>query len=501
MKKLLGPLSASAGALLLSASGFLSYLIGFFRDILLANIFGASTETDAFYSAFLLPDFLFSFLILGFVSGSLLPVFSHAEKKSKRRAENIFHSFLTLVLLFSTIFSAIAFFAAPSILHALFPEKNIHETVYLTRILLLSPIFFGISNTLGTVLLAKKRFFSMAISPALYNIGIIGGILLFGERYGIQAGAWGAVCGALLHLLSRLLDFPRTGIALQVSLRFLPELREIFWLGLPKTIGLIAFQASIIVFTVLAAHTETGGVAAWNFARNIQSLPVSLFGIAFATAALPFFADAKSQKQPKQFAVQLEKSILQILLFTLCSAVGMSIMGKGIVSVLFQHGAFTAFAGAITTAILVPLAFATPFEGLMHLFSRAFLAHKKTVFPAMGRVLFFLLSSASALLFLPLLGIGALGLAFAIAAAGECIFLFIAFHFRCAPVTISPRNIFSVLLLTAVVAAGITTISFSPLPVNDVVRLGIALVVSAGIFFTGLSLLHITAVKELFFRK
>lgn len=502
MKKIFGALSASNGAMLLAIASFASYIVGFARDLLVANFFGASGESDAFYAGFLLPDLVFTFLVLGFVSGALLPIFSETEKKNKKYAEKVFHSFFTLVFLCTAIFAGIAFFLAPFFIYTYFPHAQHPEHfIRITRILLLSPVLFSLSNTLGILLLSRKHFFSMAISPALYNVGIIIGIIFFGKTYGAEAGAWGAVFGAFLHLFSRAIDFPRTGISLKISFKFFPELREIFILGFPKTLGLVAFQLTIVFFTILAAKTETGGVAAWNFARNVQSLPVSLFGIAFATAALPFFSDAFTEKNTKKFATQLEKSILQILLFSLCAAIGMSLLGKEIISVLFEHGKFDNSAALLTSSILIPLALATPFEGMTHLFARAFLAHKRTLLPAVGRFLFLISASSLAFILLPYLGLVALGVAFVCAAAFESIFLFLSFHFLCQKIAIHFKKILSLLFISFSVGC-VCVFSLFLFGDSHYLLLLIFAIIFSGIVFLGLiSLLKIREIQELFFQK
>jgi putative peptidoglycan lipid II flippase len=445
MKKLFGPLGAGGGALLLATANLCSYGAGLVRDLVLANTFGAGASTDAFFAGFLIPDFLFHFLVLGFVSGALLPIFLSAEKKSASYAQEVFQSFFLVIILCVTIFSVLAYVLTPFLVDYFFSVKNgsvdrspqeLEMIVKTTRILLLSPILFGISNTLGMILLAKKRFFSLAISPVLYNVGIIGGIVFFGEKYGIEAACWGAVAGAFLHLCSRLFDFPFTGVKMGFSFRFSPDLKKIFLLGIPKTIGLVSFQLTLFSFAVIASQTAEGGIAAWNFARNIQSLPVSLFGIAFATAALPFLSDFSAERNAQKYLHRLQKSASQILFFTVPAAVGLILVSNETIAVLLEHGAFDAQAKYMTVVILIGIAFAIPFESLTHLFSRAFLARKNTVTPAMGKILFLIVAVTVATQRAPEEGVSALATAFASAAVAEIFFLLMMFHRRVMPLPV-----------------------------------------------------------------
>ncbi len=512
MKKLFGPLGAGGGALLLLIANLGSYGAGLVRDLFLANIYGASTQTDAFFAGFLIPDFLFNFLVLGFVAGALLPVFLSAEKQSQKKSEDLFRTFLTIVTFATTLFSVIAFFLAPFLIQYFFSVKSGGEPrspeeialiLKLTRILLLSPILFGISNTFGMILLAKKRFFSLAISPILYNVGIIIGIAFFGKEFGIEAAAWGAVGGALLHLSSRLVDFPATQLSALPKFKFSPELKQIFLLGLPKTLGLISFQLVIISFSIIASKTEDGGIAAWNFARNLQSLAVSLFGISFATAAFPFLSDFAAGGEKEKFVNRLQKSTAQILFFTLPAAIGLILISNEAVEVLFQHGRFDAEATYMTVIILIGIAFAIPFESLTHLYARAFLAYKNTVIPALGKILFLIVAVSVAADKVPQEGVGAFGIAFGSAVVGEIFFLMTMFHRFVSPLPL--RRIWQsfwrpamLALLTGVIVHNTLLLTTQ---LHTSIRLGLSIIIGGLFYLLGAFLLRMPEIREIFLWK
>jgi len=327
----------------------------------------------------------------------------------------------------------LAFFLAPVLVPLFYHGGHFADVVKMTRILLLSPILFSISNAIGMILLAKKHFFSMAISPIFYNLGIILGILFFAERFGIFAAGFGAILGAILHLATRLFDFLKSKslpIVFPKSFRILPETRRIFWLGLPRTLGFSAFQMLLIFFANLATATAAGGLAAWELARNIQSMPIALFGIALSTAAFPFLADFAAAKKSRAFSARLEKSLGHIFVFAIPAFFGMAAIAGPLIATLFERGAFDASATAMTAGILFFLAAATPFESATHLLARAFLSFENTFFPAAGKILFFLTAAISAKILLSKMGITALGAGFSIGAFLEMLFLGAFFHFR-----------------------------------------------------------------------
>lgn len=500
-------MGAGGGALLLTAANLLSYMAGLTRDLVLANRFGASAETDAFFAGFLIPDFIFNFLVLGFVSGALLPIFLQTEQKSAPKAVAIFQSFLTLVVIISTMVAAIAFFLAPLLIGLFFGEKaggiprtaaELDLILQITRILLLSPIIFGVSNTIGMILLAKKRFFSMAISPLLYNVGIISGILLLGESMGIAGAAWGAVAGALLHLFSRAFDFPATRISIWPRINFSPELKTIFLLGVPKTLGFIAFQLVLFIFTVLAARLDTGSLSAWNYARNIQSLPVSLFGIAFATAALPFLSDYAGRGDAGRFRHRLHKTLAQILFFTIPAASGLMLIATATVTVLFAHGQFDAQAVALTVGVLFFLAVSIPFEALTHLLARAYLAKQNTLLPAYAKLLFLGIAAGCAWSLAPQIGVAAFGIAFSAAAMGEAAYLiWFLPESREIPVE-SLRSLRKIVLATAIMSLGMYGFLRATETWVMPLQLFGALVLAAMLYFGSAIVLRIPEVSEIF---
>jgi len=504
MKRIFGSLGVGGGALLLLIANLLSYSAGLVRDLIFADVFGATTNTDEYFAAFLVPDFLFNMLILAFVASALLPIFVEQYQRDPKKAEEVFQSFFGCISVFMVFACIAAYFSMPFLVELFSGGSENQETIiYFSRILLLSPFLFGISNTVGTILLAKKRFFAMAISPVLYNTGIILGIVFFGERYGIEAAIWGAVFGGLLHLSSRLIDIRHVDISLLPKLKFTKEVREIFLLGLPKMLGLAAFQIVLITFKSLSDDVGEGGFTAWNFARNIQSLPISLFGIAFATAALPFLSDFVASKKSEAFLSRFEKSSLQILFFTIPSAVGLFLLSNEIIAVLFEHGAFDAYAREITSVILCGISLAIPFESLTHLFSRAFLSHKNTVVPALGKTLFLVVAVSVAVYSVADYRVASFGISFFSAAFAELFFLTLLFHRKLHPLPFVHIfwRIFKILLLSGCMGLVIWKTGDFLEEAHEGIRL-VAPLMCGGIFYLlGAFLLRMSELREIFLWK
>ena len=149
-------------------------------------------------------------------------------------------------------------------------------------------MIFAASFALGEMLVAHQRFLSYGLAPLLYNAGIVGGALILGPRIGIYGAAIGTVIGALLHLSVRLVEARHIRIPLRLKLDVMTsEFREFVLLALPKTISQPVEPLTFLYFTSLASTLVAGSVSSISFARNFQSVPVSLIGVAFSVAAFP----------------------------------------------------------------------------------------------------------------------------------------------------------------------------------------------------------------------
>jgi len=374
----------NAAILLMLASG-LSYAAGLARDRVLSTTFGATKYTDAYNASFLIPDLLFNLFIAGALSVAFVPVFTSYFKQNKEQAAKVANTIITFGTLLLGVVGIILFFLTPYIIPAFLSHVDPVDhgmIIQMTRIMLLSPILFAISNALGSILITQKHFIAYALSGFLYNLGIILGIIYLNEQFGIYAAAIGAVIGAFFHMFIRLLNI------FSVKYKYKPTLAlrhkgviKIFKLMIPKTVSLVAWQLMLWTYTFVAYGLGEGSVAAFNYARNLQSFPVSLFGIAFATAVFPFLTDHAHQKDSGKFSSDFQKSLEKILFFAIPATVGMLVMSTEIIEVILKGGAFDDKAVSLTSLVLFFFALSIPIESVVHLFARGYYAFKNTVTP------------------------------------------------------------------------------------------------------------------------
>ena len=173
------------------------------RNRIFAGEFGAGDTMDIYLPHFSFPIF-YSLLILGILSSVFIPVFAEYEARSKEEAWRLANVVLTVFCTVFAVCAAIAAVFAPWLAELVAPgfdgEKQA-QTALLMRIMFLSPILLGASNIIGNKLQARRRFFTFALAPVMYNIGIIIGALFFVKPFGVAGLAVGVVLGALLHFL------------------------------------------------------------------------------------------------------------------------------------------------------------------------------------------------------------------------------------------------------------------------------------------------------------
>ncbi|MBI2634675.1 murein biosynthesis integral membrane protein MurJ [Candidatus Peregrinibacteria bacterium] len=384
-ERLLKATTLGKATILVSVTAFISYVIGLLRDRIIAINFGTTAITDTYNASFLIPDILFNLFIAGALSASFLPVFSDYLNRDKNEASKIANTMLTTTTIAIAFLAAVAHIFMPQIIPLIFKEATAAmqtDIIGMTRLMLLSAIFFAISNTLGNILMGYKHFFSYAVAPILYNIGIIFGIIFLKDKIGIYSAATGVVVGAALHAIIRIMDTLKTGYKYRPELAIKhPGFRQIIKLMVPRSISLIVWHLNMLIFAKVGIDILKGGFSAFNYARNIQSFAVSLFGIAFATAVFPYLADTVTANDEKKYTGHIQKTIERILFFTIPSAAALMFLTKPVVEILLGGGAFDEKSVRLTSALLFFFAISIPFESLVQILSRAFYARKNTVTP------------------------------------------------------------------------------------------------------------------------
>ncbi|MEK7087886.1 MAG: murein biosynthesis integral membrane protein MurJ [Patescibacteria group bacterium] len=395
-------------AYLLGFFAILSQVLGFFRDRLLASNFGAGEALDIYYAAFRVPDLIF-ILSASVVSLSvLIPFLSRKREEGKAAARVFLDSVFSAFFIFILLVSFVSFLAAPGLTRLLFPgftaEMSL-ATALLMRIMLLQPIFLGISNLLASITQLERRFFIYAVSPVLYNLGIIIGVFFFYPVLGLAGLAWGVVLGAILHLAIQVPVIFRTGMMPRFFLpRNLSLIKDVVLVSLPRTLALSLQHITVLVLTTLGSLLGVGSIAVFNLSWNLQSVPLSIVGVSYSLAAFPTLAGFWNKGDTKTFGVTLSAAVRHILFWSVPALVLFVVLRAQIVRTVLGSGAFDWSDTRLTAAALALFAASVVAQSISLLFTRAYYAAGKSktpLFIALGSAL---ITVCSALLFSRIFG-------------------------------------------------------------------------------------------------
>lgn len=459
---IVSPLSVKGATAVLAVTLFVSNILGVIRDHYLAQKIPADV-LDTYFAAFRLPDLIFNVLILGAVSAAFVPVFTDLIAKRQRAlAHRVANTLLVIAVVTTTVLVLIFYVAMPQLMSYLvpdFPLQKLTLTVSNARLLLWSPIIFGLSFIVSGMLTATKRFIATALSPIVYNGSIIAGTVLLADRFSVSAVVWAVIVGALLHLVVQLPSLAAIGFRLRPVLDW--RNRAVVTIGklmLPRTVGLGANQLLLLAFTFIASKIGGGAIAIYNFADNIQTTPVVIFATSIAQALFPTLAEHHSLKRVEDFSRHIERAIGTIIFILTPMAAGLVLLRAQIVRLILGSGYFGWEETIVAARTLGWFGLGLVFGGLLPLLHRAFFARYNTMFPAIGSILAVIIAIGVAALLVPAQGVAALPIGYSVGLIVEVVMLYLVLR---RSVVLNERalivNTTKVLLATFVMAVAVQT--------------------------------------------
>ncbi|UCE62753.1 MAG: murein biosynthesis integral membrane protein MurJ [Nitrospirota bacterium] len=353
--------SISGAAGLIGAATFTSRILGFIRDIVLAQLFGASASADAFYVAYRIPNLLRELFAEGSMSSAFIPVFTeyHTLRSKKETWELASAAFTTLVTII-TVVTLLGIVAAPGLVWLLAPgfheeAAKLATTTLLTQVMFPYLFFVSLAAFAMGILNSFRAFAWPAVSPVFFNLCIIffalGVSPLFHEP--IIAVAVGVVVGGLAQFLVQLPAIHKRGMLF--SWRFQPGhpgVRQMGLLILPTLVGLSVYQVNITVNTILASYFSGGPTYLFYGTRLIQ-FPLGIFSVALATAILPTLSAQAARKELDDLRRTISYSLRMIFFIILPAMTGLIFLREPIIHLFFEHGAFSARDTAATAGVLL----------------------------------------------------------------------------------------------------------------------------------------------------
>jgi len=373
---------------------FVSRIVGFLRDRILAGEFGAGDTLDVYYSAFKVPDALFSLIVIGSLSASFIPLFTkhYGFPGGKQAAWKLTNNVLNLIVVSMIGLSLLMMLFAEPLASVIAPGFDVgkqHDVAGFMRIMLLAQIILAGSVVYGSVLQGMKRFVLYSLAPVLYNVGIIvGGVWLARpDMLGEIGLAWGVVIGAILHLCVQIYGVWAAGYRYEWTWK--PRDREsleILKLMGPRMIGIAVGQANIVLLGVIASTLGVGSVTIFQFAYNIQFFPVGIFGVSYAIAAFPSFVEHLDRRDTNGFVQTFSSTVRQILFFLIPMMMVFLILRAQIVRVVVGAGQFDWASTILTADALAFFALSFIAQALVFVLARAFFALRDTATPLVAGI-------------------------------------------------------------------------------------------------------------------
>ncbi len=362
-----------------------SQVLALVRDRMLAYQFGAGVELDLYYTAFRIPDFLYVLFASTLSVYVLIPfVAERISGKGSESAQKLLSDIFTIFIVAYTVLALVVVITAPDIVRLFFPgfDTEIGTLVLLIRILMIQPLLLGLSSLLGVITQFGHRFMLYAVSPLIYNIGIIFGLVALYPYYGIQGLAWGVVIGALGHLLIQLPFVLRHELSPRLSLTVAwGDIGNVLRVSIPRALTLSLHQFVLLGFVGFASVMAVGSVSVFQFAFNLQSVPLAIVGVSYSVAAFPMLARLYSEKHFTDFSRLIMNALRHILFWSFPIVALLIVVRAQFVRVILGSGAFDWSDTRLTAAILALFALSLAAQAIHLLLVRALYATQNTRLP------------------------------------------------------------------------------------------------------------------------
>ncbi len=382
-----GPVARAA--LIIALGNVLSRVLGLARNAVIYHFFGATGTVSALNLAQQIPQWIYDFLVGGHISAALVPVFSE-HTAEERRAElwRIASAFLSLAALVLAAVVLVMEVAAPWIIAltggGLPPDLQAQATTLL-RVIAPAMLFLGLTGAVTGLLYSLRRFTYPAFATAVFNAGIIAVVFATQQHLGITGAALGVLGGALLQLLLQLPGL--RGTRLRPTLRFRQAgLRRIMQLYLPVLFGVAVGIVGGIVDRRLASGTGESSIAWMDGATRLIQAALGLIAVAVSVAVLPALSRADSEGDEACYQATLGLGLRLILTLVIPATALLLALGRPLVALLYQHGAFGDHDTTMVTAALYLYIIGLPFAAVDQLAIFAFYARKNTLLPNLVQV-------------------------------------------------------------------------------------------------------------------
>jgi len=412
----------------------LSRILGYLRDMIQAFFLGTGMSADAFTIAYIIPNLLRRLTAEGAMTSAFIPVFSKLKKEEKReklwRFANIFFFDLTLVMAVLVVLGIV--FSPLLVKLIAFGFKDVpgklELTIVLTRIMFPYIFLISLAALAMAILNSFHKFFVPALTPVLFNIAVITAAALFAAQSQEPAFVFavGVVVGGAVQLGFQVPFLWKKGMRFRPLISFRhPAVRQVGKLMIPGIFGAGIHQINFALSRMIASTLKGGSVSSLYYSSRVQEFTLGLFSIALSIALLPTFSDLAASKDYSGMKRTLSFSLRAIYFITIPATVGLFVLSRPIIHLLYQRGEFDAQSTAMTASCLLFFSLSIPFISGVKITAPAFYSLKDTKTPALVAFFVMIIYISLSIILMGPMRVGGIALALSISS----VFNFIALYY------------------------------------------------------------------------
>lgn len=377
-------LTNAAGIMMVSI--VLSRITGYVREILVPHVFANRVVSDAYNTAFKITDIMYSLLIGGAISAALIPVLtSYITKGNEEEGWKVVGTFINVIFTSMIFICALGMVFTPQLMPFLayaFKGERYFLTIRLARILFPSVAFLMLAGLTNGVLNSYQRFAAAAFGPVIYNIGSTLSIAIL-HRYGVEYVAFGVMASSFLYFILQI-SFAADNLKYYRPFVYLkhPGFKKIMVLAIPSIVSSSIVQVNAQITNTFSSGFDVGSITSLRMADRIWQLPLGIFAMGIGIAMLPTLSSKIASKEFSEFKDIFSKGLQSILFVTMPAAVGLIVLNKDIVRLLFKFNEkVTETDLNLAAGILLFFSFALISQSIVQTINRGFYAIHDTRTP------------------------------------------------------------------------------------------------------------------------
>jgi putative peptidoglycan lipid II flippase len=356
-----------------------------------ARFFGASGETDAFFLAFKIPNFMRRLFAEGSFSLAFVPVLSEVRASGDEKAlKNLIDHVAGTLIAVLLVVTGIGVLAAPAVLSIFAPgwllegRPEFGLSAAMLRITFPYIMLISLTAMAGGILNTFERFLVPALTPILLNISLIVAAVGFSADLEVPvfALAWGVLAAGFLQLFIQLPALTRLGLVPRPRWGWRHSgVRRILRLMIPTLVGSSVAQVNLLFDSVIATFLISGSVTWLYYSDRLLEFPLGVFGVALSTVILPNLSRKFALNSTRAFSATIDWALRIAFIITIPAALGLCVLAKPILIALFQYEAFQMSDVTMSALSLVAYSLGLPAFIAVKVFAPGFYARQDTATP------------------------------------------------------------------------------------------------------------------------